>query len=150
MENKELLPPELRTDVWAPVSRAAESAEFILQQCSACESIQYPPREICHVCLEDALEWRQISNKGKLISHTNLHASTNAFFRENAPSQIALVKLGAGPIIFAHIATENAQTGDRVYLLNRLDISDESVFVAISEDADEKIQLNQLDLLLKK
>jgi uncharacterized OB-fold protein len=82
-----------------------------------------------------------------LISHTVLHASTNAFFRENVPRQIALVKLDAGALVFAHLACESAKTGDRAYLLNRIDLSGESVFVAIVEGIEEKLQLDDLKIL---
>jgi uncharacterized OB-fold protein len=148
MSEHELTPPDSRTAVWQAISKAASSGEFILQVCESCKSVQYPPRELCRNCMEDELEWKQVSNKGKIISQTVLHASTNAFFRENGPRQIALVKLDCDVVIYAHIAHANAQPGDKIYLLNRLDLSGEGVFIAIIEDSDEKMQLDELKILL--
>ena len=148
MPDQELMPPDSRTAIWQAISKAASSGEFILQVCGDCQSVQYPPRELCKNCLNDALEWKQVSNKGKLISQSVLHASTNAFFSENGPRQIALVKLDSDVVIFAHMAHAKAQPGDKIYLLNKPDLSGEGVFIAIIEGSDEKVQLDELKMLL--
>jgi uncharacterized OB-fold protein len=150
MASRDRTPPSQRTTVWAPLSAAARQAEFILQICENCGSLQYPPRELCKDCLADKLVWKRVINRGKLISHTVLHASTNAFFRKTGPRQIALVKLDAGVILFAHLASKDAKTGERIYLLNMIDLSGEAVFVAIVEDRDEKTQLDELKILLSQ
>ncbi|MBT7952021.1 MAG: hypothetical protein HN764_10385 [Gammaproteobacteria bacterium] len=148
MTEHELTPPAARTGGWQAISEAASTGDFILQVCESCESVQYPPRELCGNCLKDELEWKQVSNKGRLISNTVLHASTNAFFRAYGPRQIALVKLDSGAVLFAHMAHNKAQPGDNIYLLNRLDLSGEGVFIAIIEGSDEKTQLDEFKILL--
>lgn len=148
MNNHHELPPTARTSIWRKITEAAESGEFMLQVCKQCESVQYPPRELCGNCLHDALEWEKISAKGRLISHTELHASTNAFFREHLPLQVALVKLECGAILFVHIAHDEIKTGDAVTILNRRDVSGEGVFVAIIDASDEQIQLTRLNSIL--
>jgi uncharacterized OB-fold protein len=148
MSEHELTPPAARTAVWQAISKAASTEDFILQVCESCKSVQYPPRELCENCLKDELEWKPVSNKGKLISNTVLHASTNAFFRENGPRQIALVKLDSGAVLFAHMAHYKAQPGDRIHLLNRPDLTGKGVFIAIIEGSDEQAQLDELNILL--
>jgi uncharacterized OB-fold protein len=148
MDKCKELPPSARTTVWHTVTKAAQSGEFILQVCKHCDAVQYPPRELCKDCLEDKLEWEKVSAKGKLISYTALHASTNAFFREHLPRQIALLKLDCGPLIFAHMACDTAKTGDRVSIASRCDMSGEGVFIALLDSADEQAQLNQLKSVL--
>ena len=61
------LPPQKRTSVWKPISEAAGRGEFILPVCEKCQSIQYPPREICHDCLSADLKWEPIPTSGELI-----------------------------------------------------------------------------------
>jgi uncharacterized OB-fold protein len=148
MDKPQNLPPTGRTPIWEKVTEAAKNNEFILQVCGHCKVIQYPPRELCMDCLHDELVWENVSPKGELISHTSLGASTNTFFRDHLPRQLALVKLDCGPVIFAHLAYDEAKTGQRISILNRCDMSGEGVFVAIVELVDEPLQLKQLDLVL--
>ncbi len=148
MDNHQKLPPTARTAVWRRITRAAESGAFILQVCRNCKAVQYPPRELCNDCLHDELEWEKISNRGTLISATVLHTSTNAFFREHLPHQVALVKLDCGPVLFTHLAHAEAKTGDRVYLLNRRDLSGEGVFIAVVETEAEEEQFRRLSSVL--
>jgi len=148
MHKQHTLPTAARTAVGKGINLAAESAEIVLQVCQHCKAMQYPPRELCKDCLHNELEWEQVVTSGKLISWTILHASTNTFFREHLPRQIALVKLDCGPTLFAHMACDNAKSGDRVYLLNRHDVSGAAVFIAIAEAGEEGAQLNKLSTLL--
>jgi uncharacterized OB-fold protein len=148
MDNNYALPPSGRTPVWRHITKAAKSGDFVLQVCQACETVQYPPRELCKDCLQDKLEWQKLSPQGELISHTNLHASTNAFFREYLPRKIALIKMDCGPIIFAHIAYSDAKTGDRLTIISKRDLSGEGVFIALTDLIEANVQLDQLNKLL--
>jgi uncharacterized OB-fold protein len=148
MDKHQAMPPLARTPLWRSISEAAEVGEFVLQVCKNCATIQYPPRELCRDCLHDELEWQDVASSGELVSHTFLHASTSAFFREHSPRQVALVKLDCGPVVFAHMAYAEARTGDRLAVLNKRDLSGEGVFIAIVETGDEQAQLAELNTLL--
>ena len=141
------LPPAARTPVWQRLTVAARHGEFILQVCERCSRVQYPPREVCAVCLHDTLNWEPVSARGKLLSATTLHASTNAFFRAHLPRQVALVKLDCGPLIFAHMAEISADTGAALTLVTRQDRSGEAVFVALLDAVDAQQQLERLQVL---
>lgn len=138
------LPPCKRTPVWQRITEAAATGTFVLPVCSECETVQYPPREICGNCLADTVEWKNIDSLGKIIGITRLHASTNAFFRENLPVGVVLVRLDAGPRIYAHLGLENAGLNDPVRLLNFIDRSGNGVFVAIATDSDGSEELQRL------
>ena len=146
--SKHLLPPNKRTPVWHRVTTAVESGEFVLQVCKNCSAVQYPPRELCKDCLHDELQWEEISAEGTLISYTVLHASTNAFFREHLPHKVALVKLDCGPVLFAHLAYDEAKTGDKVTIINRRDLSGVGVFIAIVDSVDNQDQIICLNSIL--
>ena len=148
MDNDSALPPTGRTPIWRHITKVAKSGDFVLQVCQACEKVQYPPRELCKDCLQDKLEWQKLSSHGELISHTRLHASTNAFFREHLPRQIALIKMDCGPIIFAHIAYPDAKTGDRLTIVSKRDLSGEGVFIALTDLIEANVQLAELNNLL--
>ncbi len=148
MHKPQLLPPAARTPIWQRLSAAAKTGEFILQVCQHCNTVQYPPRELCKDCLHDELEWQQLSAQGELVCCTVLQASTNAFFREHGPCQVALVKLDCGPLLFAHMACSEAGIGERITVINRCDLSGEGVFIAIIDAVDKQKQLQQLKSLL--
>ncbi len=148
MDSSQILPPATRTSVCRGISAAAKNNEFVLQVCQHCERVQYPPRECCQECLHDELKWEKVATTGELLSHTVLHVSTHAFFREHGPVQIALVKLDCGPVLFAHMAYDDAKSGDRVSLENRSGLSGEGIFVVIVETGDAEKQLSGLNRLL--
>lgn len=148
MDKHHELPPTARTPIWRTITKAAASGEFVLQVCQQCKAVQYPPRELCKECLHHELQWEKISPKGKLISYTELNASTNAFFRTHLPLQIALVKLDCGPVLFAHMIHKPAKNGDRISIRSTRDLSGEGVFIAVHDDGDEKTQLRGLDSFL--
>lgn len=84
-------------------TRRAGTTELTLQQCGACGSVQWPPREICHACLSDALEWRVVEPSGVILSETILHTSLDEFFRNRLPWRVGTVRLDAGPVAYAHL-----------------------------------------------
>jgi len=134
MSNPDIsLPPAARTPVWEAVTKAAAARRFILPKCEDCQTIQYPPREICCHCLGHHLAWRDIDPAGKVLAFTHLHASLEDFFREHLPMSVAFVKLDSGPCLYAHVAKSAAKKDQRVQVLNRLDKSEQAVFLAIPE-----------------
>ncbi|NKB36920.1 MAG: hypothetical protein GKR93_07070 [Gammaproteobacteria bacterium] len=145
-----LLPPEKRTAVWKTIDHAARQGQFVLPVCEQCDAIQYPPREICHNCLHDGLQWQEITSAGEIIASTALNASTSAFFREHLPHPVALIKLDAGPLVYAHLARTELKTGDRVELVNRCDINGRGVFIALSAGGTEVIQAESLRAMLSE
>jgi len=85
---------------------AARAAAGVLQLqvCAECSAVQYPPRDVCRVCLSGALPWRVVPNTGTVLAATEAHASTDPFFRARAPWRIGLVALDCGPQAIVHLA----------------------------------------------
>ena len=52
------LPPWARSRIALGLTAAAALGRFELQQCADCGTVQYPPREACHVCLSARLPWK--------------------------------------------------------------------------------------------
>ena len=146
--SKKLLPPEKRTAVWKTIDIAAAQGQFVLPVCQHCDAIQYPPREICHACLHDELEWQEVPSEGTIIGATLLNASTSAYFREYLPHPVTLVKLDAGPLVYAHLASTQLKIGDKVRVLNRSDVGKRGVFVAVGPGGIEAIEAESLKALL--
>ncbi len=150
LDKQTKIPPSSRSPIWQTITNEAGTGKLLLQVCGNCNATQYPPRELCKDCLHDELEWREISSKGTVISHTILHASTNDFFRENGPRQITLIKLDGGTVMFAHVANVELQVGDKVNIVVRRDMSGEGVYIALLDSVEEEKQLSELSVLLTK
>ena len=46
---------------------AVNEKRFILQNCTACNRLQYPPRQSCMACGSgDKLEWKEVEGKGHI------------------------------------------------------------------------------------
>ena len=101
-----------------------------LQHCTACGTVQYPPRELCVACLTDELEWR-ISDAvdGEVLAGTELHHSHDPTFRDRLPLHIGLVRLDVGPTAVCFL-TDACDAGTRVRLTARNDAAGRPVLTA--------------------
>jgi len=63
--------------------------------CLDCTLPAFPPRFFCPHCWSRNVEWRSLSGRGTLYSHTRVHATASAFAHE-APYDLALVDLEEG------------------------------------------------------
>lgn len=77
------------------------TAPLMLQHCAECGAVQYPRREACVRCLSPDLVWRETPGGGILLSHTALAVSVEPAWQERLPLPLALVRLDAGPVLYA-------------------------------------------------
>ncbi len=125
-----LLPPWPRSRAALGLTAAAALGRFELQQCSACGTVQYPPREACLRCLGVDLHWRAQDGRGELIADTTIHHSHDLFFRERLPWRLGMVRLDAGPTVVAHLHLGAMPAPARVVVGARLDKAGQGVLVA--------------------
>ena len=104
----------------------------MLQQCAACETWQYPPRDVCERCLAAALQWQAPPPDGELLADTTLHTSSNVYFRERTPWRTGSVRLHCGPVIICHVH-DDCSVGDTVALTARLDRAGQGVLMALPQ-----------------
>ncbi|MCK9510080.1 MAG: SDR family NAD(P)-dependent oxidoreductase [Pigmentiphaga sp.] len=133
------LPPGLRSRTAMGLAAAAAEGRFALQRCARCDTVQYPPREVCVNCLSEHLHWRDISPKGRLLVSTTLHHSNDPYFRERLPWRTGTVQLDAGPMVVAHIHGECAD-GEAVRMALKLDRAGQAVMVALPPKPSEHMQ----------
>jgi len=123
-------PPALRSRRALGLTAAAARGTFELQVCQECEAVQYPPREVCHKCLSERLQWQAVPPKGRLLATTTLHHSNDLYFRERLPWRIGTVRLDAGPVAIAHVHGDCID-GEAVRLALKLDRSGQAVMIAL-------------------
>jgi NAD(P)-dependent dehydrogenase (short-subunit alcohol dehydrogenase family)/uncharacterized OB-fold protein len=142
------LPPAGRSRIALALTAAAALGRFELQVCRRCNTVQYPPREACHRCLSDQLDWKGQSGEGELISETTLAHSHLEFFRKRLPWRLGLVLLDCGPTVVTHIHGNVAPAPARVRVRAHLDQSGQAALFAmpaqeLSTMADDK-QLREM------
>jgi uncharacterized OB-fold protein len=140
---KNARPPKLRTHLGQAFTAANLSAALVLQHCPACDSAQYPPRELCQHCLLDGLVWKEVSTLGHIINRVTIHSSLWEYFKrrvKDAPWPIATVRLDCDATVFAHLAlhsfdkhsTDDLAQGTLVQVFSHTDASLQSVLIAVA------------------
>lgn len=133
------LPPQNRTPVGKQMNHMAPAGGLKLQVCEDCNTVQYPPRELCKQCLGPKLTWAEVDAGGTMLACTTLFTSLEPYFRERLPWRIATVKLDCGPVLMTHIAASCHRRDARVRVMFARDDGGSAVLVAVPESATDGI-----------
>jgi NAD(P)-dependent dehydrogenase (short-subunit alcohol dehydrogenase family)/uncharacterized OB-fold protein len=126
-------PPGARSRVALGLTAGAARGRLELQVCRDCGTVQYPPREACHACLSQRLDWKVQDGSGELISETTLRHSNELFFRERMPWRLGMVRLDCGPTVIAHLHGDCPPAPARVRIQANLDRAGQAALVAIPD-----------------
>lgn len=113
------VPPATRSRALHAMSARAAVGRFVLQQCSGCAAVTYPPRDVCPVCWGD-LAWVDQPDGATLIAETTVRVTTDLYFRDHMPWRAGTIALDAGPVAIAHLSPRLA-VGDRADVRLMLD-----------------------------
>ena len=87
-------------DVSKPFWDACNERRLIVQNCTACNRMQYPPQQTCAACGSDHnLEWREVSGRGKILSYVVVHDSPVTMLQNDQPFNVAVIQLEEDPSI---------------------------------------------------
>lgn len=86
----------------APYWDGCKQHELRIQFCTACQQYFFYPRLYCPKCLSDAIEWRSVSGKGRLLTYV-ISARPAPGFENETPYAIAIVQLDEGPHLMTNI-----------------------------------------------
>jgi uncharacterized OB-fold protein len=140
---KNARPPKQRTQLGQAFTAANLPCALALQHCPHCDSVQYPPRELCQHCLGDGLVWRETDTAGRIINRIELHHSLWEYFKRRLQTQawpITSVRLLSGATVFAHLAIQTfggaeiseIKAGTRVAVFSHTDASQSAVLFAVA------------------
>ena len=79
----------LDTEFW----EAAKRHELKVQRCKECSTFQFGPEWICNKCRSFALEWHQVSGKGKIYSWERCWYPVHPALKDRVPYLVVLVEL---------------------------------------------------------
>ncbi len=120
MSDTQTQPPSHRTRLGRALANNQLQASLVLQQCEDCNTIQYPPREVCKHCLSDALSWQAVDDQGEVLASNSLYNSLEPYYQERLPWELASVKLDAGPVVLVHNGN-GYRAGERVRVVSEQD-----------------------------
>jgi uncharacterized OB-fold protein len=80
-----------------PFRAACRRHELVVQECTSCGRLQWPPRPICGYCYSMRTSWTPVSGQGALFSWTVVHRAHSLEYRQEVPYVIALAGLAEDP-----------------------------------------------------
>jgi uncharacterized OB-fold protein len=91
-------PAPVPNDLTKPFWDACNERKLVLQICTACESLQYPPAPRCNQCgVADKLAWREVQGKGHIDVYLVMRDSRIKGFQGAQPINFAVITLDEDP-----------------------------------------------------
>ena len=88
------VPDELSKPFWDAVNEK----RLVLQNCTACNKLQYPPRETCAKCgSAEKLEWKEVEGKGHISTYIVIVNGRLTRRIPDQPYNLALITLDENP-----------------------------------------------------
>ena len=94
--------PEGERDL-APFFAAAKGHRLVVQRCTGCGALRFPPRELCSGCLSTEATWVPVSGRGEIYSFNVMHQVYHPGFAAEVPYAVVLVKLAEGPKMISNV-----------------------------------------------
>ena len=83
-----------------PFWDAVNDQRLVLQNCTACDKLQYPPQAACQVCgAADGLEWKEVEGKGHIAAYIVIEDGRLNRRMPDQPYNLALVTLDQDPTV---------------------------------------------------
>lgn len=90
------VPDELSQPFWDAVNEQ----RLVLQNCTACDKLQYPPQANCQVCGSgEGLEWKDVAGKGHIAAYIVIEDGRLNRRMPDQPYNLALVTLDQDPTV---------------------------------------------------
>ena len=83
-----------------PFWDAVNAKRLVLQHCSGCNKLQYPPQQTCQVCGSAAkLAWKEVSGKGHIATYIVIEDGRLNRRMPDQPYNLAMVTLDEDPTV---------------------------------------------------
>ena len=82
-------------------------------KCKKCGKVHLPPRPLCDNCFSKEFEWKEIPQKGKLLTYTVIHVAPTQF-QSMTPYAVGIIQLENGakiPGMIRGVALEQIKIG---------------------------------------
>jgi len=89
------VPDELSKPFWDAIN----NKQLLVQNCTRCNNLQYPPRPTCRDCGSGDLEWKEASGRGQILANMVVADGRLAQTRPDQPFNLAVIALEEEPRI---------------------------------------------------
>lgn len=86
-------PATMNDDLDRPYIEGTQRGELWVQYCRDCEQHQWGPEWICHRCLTDELDWREVAGRGRIFSWERVWHPVHPALAEAVPYVAVVVEL---------------------------------------------------------
>ena len=91
-------PAPVSNDLTKSFWDACNEQRLVLQVCTACERLQYPPTQRCDNCgSADSFVWKEVQGRGHIDVYFVVRDSRIRGFRPAQPINFAVITLDEGP-----------------------------------------------------
>ena len=87
----------------APFFAAANDGRLVVQRCTDCGALRFPPRELCSSCLATKASWAEVSGRGTIFSFNVMHQVYHPAFATEVPYAVVVVQLAEGPKLISNL-----------------------------------------------
>jgi uncharacterized protein len=88
----------------APFWEGCRKHELLIQRCTRCNQVTFPPAARCPQCLSPSLIWQKSSGRGTVYSFVVYHRAYHPGLEDQLPYVVALVELAEGPRLISSLA----------------------------------------------
>ena len=99
-------PAPIASKLSKPFWDACNERRLIMQVCTRCNRMQYPPESTCRQCGSNRfLGWREVNGRGKIHGYCVMHDSRVVLLQDRQPFNIVIIELEGNPEIkfFSHL-----------------------------------------------
>lgn len=89
------VPDELSKPFWDAVN----DEKLVVQKCTKCATLHYPPRQVCDDCGNTSFTWHQTNGRGHIIEFVVIQDSHLPMREYDQPFNLALISLDEDPRI---------------------------------------------------
>jgi uncharacterized protein len=83
-----------------PFWDAVNEKRLVLQHCTACNKLQYPPQQTCQVCRSNGqLTWKEVTGRGHIATYIVIEDGRLNRRMPDQPYNLALITLDEDPTI---------------------------------------------------
>lgn len=87
----------------APFFAAAKRHQLVVQRCTSCGLLRFPPRELCSRCWSRDAAWTPVSGRGEVFSFYWMHQVYHPGFAADVPYAVVVVQLEEGPHLVSNV-----------------------------------------------
>lgn len=85
------------TEMTRPFWDALNEHRLVIQNCTNCDRLRYPPEPKCDRCGSDQYEWKQVEGKGHILEYFVIRDSRIKRLQPDQPLNMALITLDEDP-----------------------------------------------------